>query len=134
MTMTEAVTRQAEQAGANLLEAVIERLAARVGGQADARAVYGTPVERDGVTVIPVARVRWAFGGGGGTGDKGESGSGGGGGVMAQPAGYIELKSGTSEFIPIKPQPSPAAVAPLLLAMGLTVMLLLRALRPYIKD
>lgn len=51
------------------------------------RRVYGEPVERDGVTLIPAAAVRG--GGGGGSGHKadGEEGEGGGFGVQARPVG-----------------------------------------------
>jgi uncharacterized spore protein YtfJ len=42
----------------------IERLAEKLGITANARAVYGEPVERDGLTIIPVAQVRYGFGGG----------------------------------------------------------------------
>ncbi len=49
--------------------------------------VYGTPIERDGVTVIPAAKV---FGGGGGGADDGKDAGGGGGfGVNARPAGVL---------------------------------------------
>jgi uncharacterized spore protein YtfJ len=48
-----------------------------------AKRVYGEPVERDGVTVIPAAAVR---GGGGGGGDDTNNG-GGGFGLMARPVG-----------------------------------------------
>jgi len=42
-------------------------LADKLGKGARAAAVFGEPVERDGVTVIPVAKARWGFGGGTGT-------------------------------------------------------------------
>jgi uncharacterized spore protein YtfJ len=45
----------------------IERLADRVGAKASVRAVFGDPIERGGITVIPVAKVRWGFGGGAGS-------------------------------------------------------------------
>jgi uncharacterized spore protein YtfJ len=48
-----------------------------------AKRVYGEPVERDGVTVIPAAAVR---GGAGGGGDDTNNG-GGGFGLMARPVG-----------------------------------------------
>src|SRR5215212_9113778 len=82
---------------------LIERMAERLGGAATARAVFGEPVERDGVTVIPVARVRWGFGGGGGAGEGKDgpgAGEGGGGGVMASPAGYIEITASGATFKP----------------------------------
>ena len=52
-----------------------------------ARRVYGEPYERNGVTVIPAARVQG--GGGGGSGDQpdGKTGGGGGFGLRARPVG-----------------------------------------------
>src|SRR5829696_4917048 len=44
------------------------RLAERVGAQANVKAVFGEPIERDGLVVVPVAKVRWGFGGGAGSG------------------------------------------------------------------
>lgn len=83
----------------------LERIAETLNGAAKTKTVYGDPVELDGVTVIPVAKVQYGFGGGGGEGkgkdgDVGE-GAGGGGGVVAKPVGYIELKHGESKFRPI---------------------------------
>lgn len=75
----------------------VQRLAARIGATARASAVFGDPVERDGVTVIPVARAAWGFGGGGG-GEPGREGSGGGGGSLVAPLGYIEIREGHAEF------------------------------------
>jgi uncharacterized spore protein YtfJ len=74
-----------------------ERLAERVGATARASAVFGDAVEREGVTVIPVARARWGFGGGSGA-REGEEGSGGGGGTFVSPIGYIELRAGEARF------------------------------------
>jgi uncharacterized spore protein YtfJ len=55
------------------------------------RRVFGEPMEKDGVTIIPAARVRG--GAGGGVGDNADgSGSGGGFGVMASPAGVYVVK------------------------------------------
>jgi uncharacterized spore protein YtfJ len=81
---------------------LIERIGRAVGKRAQASAVFGEPVQRDGVTVIPVARARFGFGGGGGTGpaeEKGQgSGSGGGGGGAVSPVGYIEVRDGSATF------------------------------------
>jgi uncharacterized spore protein YtfJ len=76
---------------------ILERLVSQVGGHARVQAVFGDPVERDGVTVVPVARVRWGVGGGGGSGTEG-MGSGGGGGVTADPIGYIEITTAGATF------------------------------------
>jgi uncharacterized spore protein YtfJ len=52
--------------------------------------VFGDPYERNGVTVVPVARVQG--GGGGGQGDSPDGkGFGGGGGLTARPAGVFVL-------------------------------------------
>jgi hypothetical protein len=55
------------------------------------RRVFGDPIERDGVTVIPAANVRGGGGGGGGEGPNGQ-GSGGGFGVSATPAGAYVIR------------------------------------------
>lgn len=55
------------------------------------RRVFGDPYEKNGVTVIPAARVQGGAGGGGGTGPEGE-GKGSGFGVAARPAGAYVIK------------------------------------------
>ena len=84
------------------LEALFGSLADRLGRSARAAAVFGEPVERDGVTVIPVARARWGLGGGSGRRPKrpGE-GVGGGGGAIVSPVGFIEIRAGEARFKPI---------------------------------
>ena len=54
--------------------------------------VYGDPYERNGVTVIPAARVQGGAGGGGGEGPDGVGGSGGGFGVNAKPVGAFVIR------------------------------------------
>ncbi len=78
-------------------ETFVELLASQLGSSADVKHIYAEPIERDGVTIVPVAKVRYAFGGGGGQKD-GEEGSGGGGGVAVTPIGYIEIKNGETRF------------------------------------
>jgi uncharacterized spore protein YtfJ len=58
--------------------------------------VYGEPVERDGVTVIPAAAVR---GGAGGGGDS-EGNGGGGFGVVARPIGAYVIRNGSVAWRP----------------------------------
>jgi uncharacterized spore protein YtfJ len=80
---------------------LLATLAERIGARFNASSVFGTPVERDGVTVIPVATIRLGIGGGGGSDpSKGQDGEGGGAGGIASAAGYIELKDGRSRFVP----------------------------------
>lgn len=72
------------------------------------RRAFGDPIERDGVTLIPVARVcgGTGFGGGDGTVDEGDaaarSGSGGGGGlgVGVTPVGVYVVKGGDVHWEP----------------------------------
>ncbi len=107
----------------------IVKLADRLGGSAKASTVFGDPVERDGVTVIPVARVRWGVGGGSGRGrgrGRGKSeeaeqneGTGGGGGVQASPLGFIELRGGQARYRRVN-DPLRLAVAALILPVSLT--------------
>ena len=80
---------------------VVERLADGVGLRARVSAAYGDPVERAGVTVIPVARSVWGFGGGSG-GDAANQGSGGGGGGLVSPIGFIEVREGDARFVPMR--------------------------------
>src|SRR6266498_2179747 len=79
----------------------IGSMAEKLGAAARAATIFGEPVERDGVTVIPVARARWGFGGGVGR-RRDEDGAGGGGGAQVTPVGFIELKNGEAEFRPIR--------------------------------
>ena len=134
--------------GGGPIDSFVERMAERLSGKASVSAVFGEPIERDGLTIIPVARVRWVFGGGAGSGPiavgpgkdvtepsepiGGEqptptmsSGSGGGGGVTADPVGYLEIGPDGASFVSITPvMPSPG----LLLAGGATAALVLRGL------
>lgn len=81
----------------------LERLAQRIGVAADAKRIYGEPVERGGVTVIPVAKAVYAFGGGSGERENEQgTGSGGGGAMVLKPVGYIEIKRGVTRFRPTR--------------------------------
>lgn len=65
---------------------------------AHAEQIYGAPIEREGVTVIPVAKARWFVAGGDGRGDTQESSSGGAGSLSVAPVGYIEVTSSGTRF------------------------------------
>lgn len=114
-------------------EGIIDRIANRLGSNARSEVVFGDPVTQGDVTVIPVCKVRWGFGGGAGAGsddgkegeDYGEGG-GGGGGVSAVPVGFIEISNGQAEFKPIKDL---VGLWPLVLASAIGAWIALRALR-----
>lgn len=64
--------------------------------------VYGDPIEKNGVTIIPAANVRGGGGGGSGEGPESQGrGWGGGFGVSAGPAGvYVIAADGTVKWRP----------------------------------
>ena len=112
-----------------------ERLAHRIGGGVRVTTIFVEPVEKDGITVIPVARARWGFSGGSSSGgntsenQKGE-GMGGVGGVKVSPAGYVEVKNGRARFHPIY---DPAMVTQIIVASGVVAALLLQVARRLIS-
>ena len=63
--------------------------------------VFGEPYEKDGVTVIPAARVRGGAGGGTGEDPNGQGrGSGSGFGVTARPVGAFIIRDGDLKWRP----------------------------------
>ncbi len=78
----------------DLLRAIGEQLSTT----ATVKNVYGESVSAGDRTVIPVARVRYAFGAGGGA--TAEARAKGGGSVSAEPAGALEITSSGTRFVP----------------------------------
>jgi uncharacterized spore protein YtfJ len=119
------------------VDKLLARLAEQIGAQATVKAVFGEAIQRGDVTVIPVARVRWAFGGGGGTvpatldgPPAAGSGSGAGGGATADPMGYMEIRSDGATFVPLgSPYMNPALV----FATGLALAFVLRAVARLVR-
>jgi uncharacterized spore protein YtfJ len=65
------------------------------------RRVFGEPYEKNGVTVIPAARVQGGAGGGGGEGPEGQGGgSGVGFGLNARPAGAFVIRGDDVDWRP----------------------------------
>ncbi|HUH07413.1 MAG TPA: spore germination protein GerW family protein [Egibacteraceae bacterium] len=62
--------------------------------------VFGEPLERDGVTIIPAAAVGGGGGGGGGHDAQGQEGEGGGFGMSARPAGAYVISDGNVSWQP----------------------------------
>lgn len=62
--------------------------------------VFAEPFEKDGVTVIPAARVGGGGGGGRGTDKDGQEGEGGGFGVGGKPVGAYAIKDGQVKWVP----------------------------------
>jgi uncharacterized spore protein YtfJ len=111
-----------------LVNELLERIGQTVGTRAHASAVFGDPVQREDLTVIPVAKARFGFGGGGGSGrqDGGEgSGGGGGGGALVTPIGFIEVRVGGAEFKRIS---TPMDLLPLVTAGAIAALTVKRLL------
>lgn len=69
------------------------------------RRAFGESYDREGVTVIPVARVSGGGGGGGGENPESDDDGGGGGfgtgfGMGVQPVGVYEIRDGAVEWKP----------------------------------
>ena len=63
--------------------------------------VFGEPYEKDGVTVIPAARVQGGAGGGSGEDPQGQGkGSGSGFGMTARPVGAFIIRDGELSWRP----------------------------------
>lgn len=81
----------------------MKQILERVTGDVPVKKVFGEPVERDGVMLVPVATVTGAGGGGSGTvpGTDG-NGQGGGGGFAfsARPVGVYVIKDGDAHWRP----------------------------------
>jgi uncharacterized spore protein YtfJ len=107
---SETAIHEAESAS-GALAYVVGRLAKMVGPQAHAETIFGTPITRERVTVIPVARAIGGFGAGSGSGGgvKGSEqrvgaglGIGGGGGFLVSPVGIIEITADGARFQPFE--------------------------------
>ena len=104
----------------------IEGVKSALSDRLSAQTAYGEPVEVNGVTVIPVARIMLGFGAGGGVGEAKHSGNGeeappptgggGGGGGVVQPLGFIEVSSTGARWVPLEPPIAEVALRALSLA------------------
>ena len=85
---------------------LLQKIAETLGTTATVKSVFGEPIQVNGKTVVPVAKVAYGFGGGFGAGkdaavpDRPGEGGGGGGGVRAFPAGALEITDGGTRFVP----------------------------------
>lgn len=87
----------------------IETISEKLHDSASVKKIFGDPITSEGKTIIPVARVRYGFGGGGGISGKklpesgtAEEGGGGGGGIKVTPVGVVEISTQSTRFIPFR--------------------------------
>ena len=73
----------------------------------DVDTIVGSPFNTpDGITIIPVSKVSYAFGGGGGdypVKEKGGFGGGSGAGIKIDPIGFLVVKDGSVRMLNITP-------------------------------
>lgn len=92
---------------------IFRNITGKLESTASVKTVYGEPISSEGKTIIPVSKVRYAFGAGGGSGSTiGEnlgtdpvaegSGGGGGGAVEVTPLGIVEITAGETRYIPFE--------------------------------
>src|SRR5579864_5331672 len=86
--------------------AILQSLKESILTEANVKTVYGEPIEAQGKTIIPVAKIVFGFGAGAGTGGVKDSaaqgeGGGGGGGARAIPVGVVEVSAQNTRFVPI---------------------------------
>lgn len=106
----------------------VERIANGLGSSVNSKIIFADPIEKDGVTIIPVSKVRYGFGAGikHKSNSEAKSDRGAGGGVDAQPVGYIEIKNNNVRFHPIR---TPISLPAIIIASGLASLLILRGIR-----
>jgi uncharacterized spore protein YtfJ len=105
------------------IQQLLQGMAERVSASASVKNVYGDPVVVGSHTVIPVARIRYAFGGGGGNRHEHEGG-GGGGCVSAGPCGALEVTSDGARFVHFDQRQKIGAALALGFLLGAAVMAL----------
>ena len=87
---------------------MLEKVGEVFGSAATVKNVFGDPIQLEGKTVVPVAKVVMGFGSGFGSGpaphqsstNAQAEGGGGGGGMRAVPAGALEITASETRFIP----------------------------------
>jgi len=87
---------------------ILQTLSERFAATANVKQVFGEPIQANGKTIIPVARIHYRLGAGAGSGETRDdaqqgtrSGGGGGGGglVMARPVGALEISDSGTRFL-----------------------------------
>src|SRR5258705_776452 len=98
MKPQESIEQEVERTKSTYADDFLANLAEKLGAAAKASEVFAEPVERDGVTVIPVAKARWEFGGGAGR-KKNEDDVGAGGRGQVNPIAFMERRNGAPTIL-----------------------------------
>lgn len=80
----------------------------KVHAMADTNTIVGQPITTpDGVTLIPISKISFGFGGGGGDYGKNAASNfgGAGAGVKIDPVAFLVIKDGTTRMLPVAAAP-----------------------------
>jgi uncharacterized spore protein YtfJ len=78
----------------------VQEITAQARDALTVKRVFGEPYEKDGLTIIPAARVQGAVGAGGGEDPQQGKGSGSGFGMTARPVGAFIIRDGELTWRP----------------------------------
>jgi sporulation protein YtfJ len=96
--------------GKNALNDFMSSTMEKVREMADTNTIVGQPINTvDGVTLIPISKVSFGFGGGGGDYGKPAKDSFGGGaatGVKIDPVAFLVIKDGATRVLPVAVPPA----------------------------
>lgn len=97
----------------NSLSELISTTMEHVRTMADANTIIGTPIQAEGVTLIPVSRMSFGVAGGGTEFSTkkqpaGDNSFGGGSGASAklEPVAFLVVKEGSVRLLPVAPPPA----------------------------
>ena len=97
----------------NSLSELISTTMEHVRTMADANTIIGTPIQAEGVTLIPVSRMSFGVAGGGTEfstkkQSAGDNSFGGGSGASAklEPVAFLVVKEGSVKLLPVAPPPA----------------------------
>ena len=97
----------------NSLSELISTTMEHVRTMADANTIIGTPIQAEGVTLIPVSRMSFVVAGGGTEFSTkkqpaGDNSFGGGSGASAklEPVAFLVVKEGSVKLLPVAPPPA----------------------------
>lgn len=90
----------------NPLGDIFQETMGKVREMVDANTIVGQPITSDGVTLIPISKVSFGFGGGGGdympkAGTEKSLTAGLGAGVKITPVAFLVVKEGTVRVLPV---------------------------------
>ena len=97
----------------NSLSELISTTMEHVRTMADANTIIGTPIQAEGVTLIPVSRMSFGVAGGGTefstkkqTGPDGNFGGGSGASAKLEPVAFLVVREGSVKLLPVAPPPA----------------------------